>query len=414
MAASIGNFIEWYDFTVYGLVAVIIAPLFFPSSDPVASLLATFGVFGLGFVVRPLGALFFGHLGDKLGRRGTLAGVILLMALGTTVIGLAPTYAAVGVLGPVVLILGRVLQGFSAGGEYAGASSYIVEYAPDDERGYYGSWQSFSQILGVLFGSVVGALVVATLPHDALVSWGWRVPFLISVPFGLVALYLRLRLDETPHYRAVAATSHVERSPLLAGLRRQWRGIAIALGAYSLSVAGAYIYFIYMPTYLQTQLHVPAGRALLSNIIGICVLLVLIPFVGRLTDRVGRRPVLLAGSVGILVLSYPFFLAFASGNYALIVVAQALACGIMALAIVPQVALIAELFPTSVRLSSFALATALGVVLFGGTAPLIATYLVAATGSVVAPAFFVMLTALFSTIAAWVTDDPFRQPLREW
>ena len=176
----------------------------------------------------------------------------------------------------------------------------------------------------------------------------------------------------------------------------------------------AYIYFIYMPTYLQTQLHVPAGRALISNIVGIGVLLVLIPFVGRLTDRVGRRPVLLAGSIGILVLSYPFFLAFASGDYALIVLAQALACGILALAIVPQVALIAELFPTSVRLSSFALATALGVVLFGGTAPLIATYLVAATGSLVAPAFFVMLTALFSTAAAWVTDDPFRQPLREW
>lgn len=181
-----------------------------------------------------------------------------------------------------------------------------------------------------------------------------------------------------------------------------------------LSVAGAYIYFIYMPTYLQTQLHVPAGRALISNIVGIGVLLVLIPFVGRLTDRVGRRPVLLAGSIGILVLSYPFFLAFASGDYALIVLAQALACGILALAIVPQVALIAELFPTSVRLSSFALASALGVVLFGGTAPLIATYLVAATGSLVAPAFFVMLTALFSTAAAWVTDDPFRQPLREW
>ena len=414
VAASIGNFIEWYDFTVYGLVAVVIAPLFFPSADPVASLLATFGVFGLGFVVRPLGALVFGSLGDRVGRRRTLATVILLMAGGTALIGVTPTYAAVGVLAPLLLIVGRVLQGFSAGGEYAGASTYIVEYAPDGRRGYYASWQSFSQILGVLFGSVVSVAVTTTLSPAAVTSWGWRVPFLVSVPFAGVALYLRLWLEETPHFRTVEVTHHVERSPLATGLRSQVRGILVALGLYALSTGGAYIYFIYMPTYLQAQLHLPPARALLSNIVSLCVLLALAPVVGRLTDRVGRRPVLLAGSIAVLVLSYPLFLLLAAGSFPLTVLAQAVGCAVLSLAIVPQVALIAELFPTSVRLSSFALATALGVVLFGGTAPLVSTYLIAATGNALAPAYFVMFTALLCTVAAWVTDDPWRAELREW
>lgn len=411
VAAGIGNFIEWYDFVVYGFVATVLAPLFFPSVDPTASLLATFAVFGVGFGMRPLGGLVFGHLGDRYGRRNTLVLVIALMAVGTLLLGLAPTYAQAGVIGPVLLVSARALQGFSVGGEFANSSTFMIEYAPRGERGRYGGWQMFSQMAGVTAGAVVAGILTLLLDPAVLSSWGWRVAFLMSAPLIGVALYVRLKLHDTPVFREVESAGSTEKAPLITGLRQGWRRILVAVGIVCLPGVALYAMFVSMPSYLATTQKVPLGLGLMTTIIGLVVFTAAIPPLAALCDRVGRRPLLLGGAAATTILAYPLYLLIGAGSPIAIATAQVVAGLALAVIHAPVPAALVEAFPTKVRVSSVAIAYGLATAAFSGTAPYLSTWLLSVTKNPFSPAFLVIAAGVVTLAAIAVLPETLRDEL---
>jgi MFS transporter, MHS family, proline/betaine transporter len=410
-AGTVGNFMEWYDFAVYGYMAPIIASLFFPNQVRVVALLSTFAVFAVAFFMRPLGGLVFGHFGDRLGRRGTLAAAVILMAMATFMIGVLPTYAQIGILAPVLLVVARLLQGFSAGGEWGGSASFMVEYAPERRRAFYGSWQQASIAAGLLVGSGLAALITNTLSEDALNAWGWRVPFLIGLVLGIVGLYIRLRIEETPAFRRIEREHEVEAAPLLETFRDYWRAGLIAIGFTLYWTVSYYIFLNYMPTYLSENLDIPLSFALLSNAIGLVLLMVLIPIFGIVSDRIGRKPLLIASAVTMGVLTYPLFMLMGTGNYLLIVLVQLLIAAIIALYSGPGPATVVEMFPTKVRYSGIGVAYNLAVALFGGSAPFIATFLIDRTGNNLAPTYYVIAAAFITLMVLLKLKETYRAPL---
>jgi MFS transporter, MHS family, proline/betaine transporter len=389
LAAGIGNFIEWYDFIVYGFLAPILAPLFFPSDDLVTSLLATFAVFGIGFGLRPVGGLILGHLGDRYGRRNALVLVIALMAVGTTMLGVAPTYAQAGIIGPIVLVLARALQGFAIGGEFASSSTFMVEYAPPGQRGRYGGWQMFSQMAGLLAGAVVAGVLTVLLAPEAAREWGWRAAFLLAVPLIGIALYVRLRLQDTPVFKRVESTAGAERLPILASLRRGWRRLLTMVGILCLPAIGVYALFVSMPAYLVATQGLPLKTGLISTIIGLAVFTAAIPPLAVLSDSIGRLPLLLAGTLGTAALAYPAYLVIDTGSVAEIVGVQLVAGLILALAHAPMPSVMVEAFGTRTRVSSVAIAYGVATALFSGTAPFVLTWLSSATGDARIPGVLV-------------------------
>lgn len=412
-AGAIGNFVEWYDFAVYGFFATAIAAQFFPSDDPVASLLATFAVFAVAFFMRPLGAFVFGHYGDRLGRRGALATAVILMGVSTMLIGVLPGYGQIGVFAPVLLVFARLLQGFSAGGEWGGAASFMVEYAPSGSRGLYGSWQQFSIVAGLLTGSAMGGLLGLILSEGALNTWGWRIPFIFGALLGVVGLYLRLRLEDTPEFKKIEAKQEVESAPIKQSFTTH-RGAALtAIGFTMAWTVSYYILLTYMPTYVSSTLGLPLSQALISNAIGLVVLMALIPFTGKLSDRIGRKPLLIAFSALIAVLTYPLFLLIGTKTLALIILGQVLFGVIIALFSGPGPAALVEMFPTNVRYSALGISYNLAVAVFGGTAPFIATFLISRTGSNLSPTFYLIAAAVITLIVVSTMKETSRDPLRE-
>ena len=364
VAGSIGNFIEWYDFSVYGFFATVIASQFFPSEDQVASLLATFAVFAISFFMRPVGAFVFGHFGDSVGRRSTLAVAVILMGLATFMIGVLPTYGQIGVLAPVLLVVARLLQGLSAGGEWSGSASFMVEYAPEDKRGLYGSWQQFSIVAGLLVGSGIGGILGSVLSEDALNSYGWRIPFILGILVGLVGLYLRLRLEDTPAFRVIEEKAEVESAPIKESLGEHYGESLTAIGFTVGWTVSYYVLLTYMPTYLSSTLGFPLPLALASNAIGLVVLMALIPLTGALSDRVGRKPLLVGFSALISLLTYPLFLLISQGTFLLVVLGQVLFGVIISLFSGPGPAALVEMFPTNVRYSALGISYNIAVAAF--------------------------------------------------
>jgi MHS family proline/betaine transporter-like MFS transporter len=412
MAAVIGNFVEWYDFAIYGYFATVIATLFFPSESRLASLLATFAVFGVAFMVRPLGALFFGSIGDRVGRRNTLSVVILLMSGATFLIGLAPTYAQVGVLAPLLLVVARVAQGFSVGGEFGGATAFMIEYAPEGRRGLYGSWQAFTQGVSLIVGVLLGVFLTSALPEDVLYSWGWRVPFLLALPLGLVGLYLRLRLEDTPAFRVVRETAEVEQAPLRQTVRSHGGDLLRVVGIILILTALTYL-FIFLPTYLSETVGLPLSLAFVANIVGLSAFLVVCYASGTLSDRLGRKPFLIASPLlgGIFV--FPGFLLLQTGNFPAIVLAHVIFGVAVGLSGGAYPAAISELFPTKVRYSSLSIGYSVATSFFGGTTPFIFTALLGFTGNPIAPAFYVLGAAVISLIAALAFPETAKGRLRD-
>jgi MHS family proline/betaine transporter-like MFS transporter len=390
LAASVGNFVEWFDFGVYGFLAPVIATQFFPASDGAAALLATFAIFGVAFLVRPIGGLVFGRLGDRIGRRATLSAVVLTMAIATTSIGLLPTFAAIGILAPILLTLARMVQGFSAGGETGGAVAYIVEHAPSARRGLFSSWVFFTQGLGGLCAALVVTLLTSSLGPDGMAEWGWRVPFLLALPLGLVGLYLRVAVAESPRFHALARADRLRPHPLRDTFVNHRPALLRSVGIILTATTLTQIITAYMPAYLTEEIGLAPDEALRASVVGLAVFLVLCPMFGLLSDRRGRRPVMALTPIAALVLALPAFLLLSSGEPSSALLGGAL----LGAAVAPfggaGAAALAELFPTAVRYSGVSIAAAVASSIIGGFTPLGLTWLVAATGAPLAPGWVVM------------------------
>jgi MHS family proline/betaine transporter-like MFS transporter len=398
-AAVIGNVLEWYDFAVYAFVATILARKFFPPGDEVTALLSTFLAYGLGFVARPVGGIVIGRLGDLRGRRLALLLTMSLMAAGTVMIGLLPTYASIGLAAPLLLVLARLLQGFSAGGEWGSSTAYIVEWAPPDRRGYYGSFQQVSTVGGLLLGSAVAALFNTLLTPEQMDAWGWRVPFLLGGILGPVGLWMRRTMQETPAYERAAA------EPEPAVTTPETSGFRLALLAFGFTVvwtASFYVLLNYMPTWTQRYAGVSPAAALWSNSIGLLTLLLCIPLMGALSDRVGRRPLLLATCIAFIVLPWPLFHYLLAGEgFGRLVAVQILFAVMISMYSGPGPAAIAEIFPTRSRSTWMTTGYALATAVFGGFAPLLSVWLIDRFQSPLAHSFYLVGAAVISAVAIW-------------
>lgn len=394
--AVIGNTVEWYDFAIYGFLATFIADKFFPSGDETAALLSTFAVFAAAFFMRPLGGLFFGPLADRIGRQRVLAIVILLMSLSTVCIGLVPSYETIGVGAPLLLLGLRCLQGFSAGGEYGGGACFLAEYAPDRHRGLVVSFLVWSVVIGFLLGSVTVTGLQAVLSESAMDSYGWRIPFLIAGVLGVVGLYIRLRLRDTPEFEALRAAGDVAESPLKEAVGTALRPIFQIAGLVIIHNVGFYIVFTYLPTYFTQTLGFTKTDAFISITVASVVALVLILPLAALSDRIGRKPLLITGAVGFAVFAYPLFVLLNSGSLTAAIGAHAALAAIEAIFVSASLAAGAELFATRVRSSGYSIGYNVSVALFGGTAPYVATWLTDRTGNEVATAYYVILAAVVS------------------
>ncbi|MCG5433152.1 MFS transporter [Mycobacterium sp. MYCO198283] len=409
--AAIGNAVEWFDFAIYGFLATYVAAKFFPSQHETASLLSTFAVFAAAFFMRPLGGYVFGPLGDRIGRQRVLALVILLMSGSTLAIGLLPTYAAVGVAAPVLLVLLRCLQGFSAGGEYGGGACYLAEFAPDQRRGFIVAFLVWSVVVGFLLGAITVTLLEARLSDDAMNSYGWRIPFLMAGLLGGVGLYIRLKLRDTPEFEALRESGDVAPSPLKEAVTTAWRPILQIGGLVVVHNVGYYVVFTFLPTYFTETLGYSKTDAFFSVSLASVVALILILPLGALSDRIGRRPLLLAGSAMFAVFSYPIFLLLTSGSLAAAVAGHVGLAAIESVFVSASLAAGAELFSTRLRYSGYSIGYNTSIALFGGTTPYIATWLVDQTGSDVAPSYYLVVAAVVTLLTVLTMRETARRPL---
>jgi MFS family permease len=400
IAAVIGNALEWYDFVVYGFFTVIISRLFFPAQSEYASLLLTMATFGVGFFMRPVGGIVLGIYADRKGRKAALQLIIGLMTVSMAAIACAPPYAAIGIAAPLLVVLARLLQGFATGGEFASATAFLVESAPARRRGFYGSLQMVGQSVAALSGAIAGALVTLTLAPAQIDSWGWRLPFLFGLVIGPVGLYIRRYLEETEAFleSRAARPGHNQMRALLA---QHWRGLGVTFGLVICGTISYYVVLVYMPTFAKSQLGMPLTDAFVAQAIGLSCLTAVIPLCGVLSDRIGRRPVLIAATIAHFVLLYPMFnWVLSSPSLARLAIMQGTLCSLVGMFFGPISTAIAEQFPTGVRSTGLAIAYNFAVMLFGGFAQFIVTWLIRVTGSLLAPAYYVMFGAMVGFIAS--------------
>jgi metabolite-proton symporter len=413
LAASIGSALEWYDFFLYGTAAALVfGELFFPKSDPVVGTLLSFLTFGVGFVFRPLGGIIFGILGDRYGRKPVLVATLLMIGLGTTAIGFLPTYSQIGVWAPILLVAMRIVQGLGAGAEYGGAVIYLVENAPANHRGFWGGFAPLGVSVGNLLAAGAFALV-SMLPHDALMSWGWRLPFLASFVLILVGLYVRLRITETPVFtEAVLARGIVEKNPAMEALRHHPRNFLVVLGARMAENGLGYFFPVFGLSYVIKTLGVPNSEALSALMLAFVIELFAILGFAALSDRVGRRPVYMFGALAGVALAFPFFWMVGTKQWIMIALAFILARAVVTAAMFgPQAAYFAELFPPQRRFAGFAFARELGSLLSGGPAPFVATALVAAYGSWWPVACYAMFLSMCTVIAIWFGPETYQEDI---
>ncbi len=390
LAGMIGNVMEWYDFALFGFMAPILSPLFFPAHDRFAGLLATYGVFAIGFLMRPLGGIFFGHIGDRLGRKKALLWSVMLMALPTTLLGLLPTYAQVGLFAPLLLTLIRMLQGLSVGGEFVGSTTFLGEQAAANRRGYITSWPTASATFGNLLGSGMAVLIEWVVPPADLPIWGWRIPFLCSVFMGIFGLWLRRGMTESSQFMEVSAAGKVARVPLVVTLRENRKALAITVGLTFMGSIGFYLPWVWLPTWMSQMISHPLtlSQTMTINTISLFVLLILLPPFGALSDRVGRRPLIILGCLLLTLLTYPLFLLLSQGGQWSSLCAMLIFAVFSAMIVGASSPAYVELFPTETRFSGMALGYNGTLAVFGGTTPFVATWLVHATGHILAPAWF--------------------------
>jgi MHS family proline/betaine transporter-like MFS transporter len=407
IAGTVGNVMEWYDFAVYGYFVPVIARHFFPASDPTTSLIAAFGAFAAGFLMRPLGGVVFGQIGDRLGRKAALTLSVLAMAIPTFLIGILPDHAVIGPAATMLLVLCRMVQGLSVGGEFTTSIVYLVEGAPPHRRGLAGSWSGFGATMGVLLGSAVAALTTSLLSETALHSWGWRVPFLVGLLVGLAGLLIRRGLPEP-----VSAEHAAAKLPVIESFVTEWRAMLQVVGLTVLQGAAFYLIFVYLVTWFEKEVHLWPKEALDINTFNMVILLAVTPVAGLLSDRFGRKPLLIAGALGLFLAAWPLFWLMhhpnagaALGGQAGFAVLSALFMGVVPVTMV-------EAFPARVRCTAIAVGYNISLGLIGGTVPMVATFLIERTHEDLSPAYYLMATAAVSLLTVLTLRETSRRPLR--
>ncbi|QHN48650.1 MFS transporter [Geobacillus stearothermophilus] len=415
VASLVGSSIEWFDYFLYGTVAALVFnQLFFPSEDPTVGLLLSYASFALSFFIRPLGGIVFSHIGDKIGRKKTLVMTLSLMGIATAGMGLLPTYETIGIWAPVLLILLRLIQGIGLGGEWGGALLLAVEYAPKEKRGLFGSIPQMGVTIGLLLGTFVMSFMTL-MPDETFMSWGWRIPFLLSALLVVFGLWVRHGIDETPSFKKVKETGQVAKVPIVETLRTQWKEVLIAIGGKVVETAPFYIFGTFIVSYATTNLGFSKTAALNAVTIATAVTTVLIPLMGKWSDRYGRKPLYIAGTVGMMIYAFPYFWLLQQKSVALLIIATVIGLGIIWAPITAVLGtMFSEIFPSNVRYTGISLGYQIGAALAGGTAPLIATALLAAyRNSYVPVALYIVLVSLISLVAVWSVRDRKHEELDE-
>ncbi len=412
-SGMIGNGLEWYDYALYGQMAALLGTLFFPKGDASVQLLATFGVFAAGFIVRPLGAILFGWIGDAYGRKNAMVIAVLMMAIPTGCIGLLPTYAEVGIIAPVLLTIIRLLQGLSLGGEFAGSITYIVEHAPANKRGWAGSASLVSLILGFLLGSLVVNFTVSLLGTEEFTAWGWRVPFLAGIIIGLVGFYIRRCCEESPVYEAAKQDNNISKTPVReAFAKHPWqmlRGFAIYMSV----TMPFYLASVYFISFSEHHLGASMKQALNFNVYNMLAMLFTMPFSAWLSDRIGRRKLMITAVIAMFFITPILFSQMVIGEPMLSIgVAQFIFAALVGMYSGAVPALLVEMFPTNIRFTGMAIAYNVAAAIFGGTAPIVCEWLIRSTLDNSSIGWYVMFCNICSLIALYYYKDRFNQPLR--
>jgi MHS family proline/betaine transporter-like MFS transporter len=396
IAVGIGNFMEWFDWGLYGFFAVVIGKQVFPNNAPGSQLLSTLAIFAVGFVLRPLGGVVLGPLADKLGRRAALSISLLLMGISTAALGLLPNYAAIGIWSPILLLLIRCVQGFSTGGEVTGANSFLVESAPESRRGLVGSIASVSSAVALMTASLTALLLTTNLSAESFNNWGWRAPFLFAAPLALVGLYLRLRLEDTPVFSQMKRENRIDRSSFWSKVRKDYRPILLTFAVGSVQGVGYYYLAAFAVNFLTVAVGLPRPVALTLSTITLAIYACMCVLAGVLIDRYGRRSINIIGTIGFIVVLVPAFMLIATGNFALIILGLSLVAFFQSLVSVSTVVLMVELFPAGSRATGCSTGFNLANVIVGGPGPYVATWLGVVTGSPIAPAGYLIVVSLIA------------------
>jgi MHS family proline/betaine transporter-like MFS transporter len=398
ISASIGNALEWFDLVVYGFFATTISKLFFPTGDDTISLLLTLGTFGVSFFMRPLGAILIGAYADRVGRKKALTLSILLMFTGTLMISVVPTYTSIGLLAPAVLVLARMIQGLSAGGEFGSATAFLAEHAPR-RRGFFSSFQVASQGLTTLLAAGFGAVLTSTLSVDQMTSWGWRIPFIFGLLIGPVAYYIRRNVDESPEFASIEATT----TPLADTFTHHKERLLLAVGIVVLGTVATYL-VLFMPTYGVKQLGLPASVVFAATMMVGLIQMLVAPVVGHLSDKYGRVRIMLTAAVLLLLAIYPMFSVLVSRpSFGTLLVVEIILGLLMTAYFAPVPAILSELFPTRTRTTGLSLSYNTAVTIFGGFAPFILTWLISVTNDKLSPSYYMVFAAVISIAALIAT-----------
>ncbi len=401
IAGMIGNGLEWYDYALYGNFASLISQLFFPSDSKFVSLLITFGVFAIGFVMRPLGAILFGYVGDKYGRKTSLAFSILMMAIPTSFIGLLPTYSQIGIAAPILLTLIRLMQGLALGGEFSGSITYVVEHAPAKNRVFVGSLSVISLVMGMLLGSAIATLFANILDKESLESWGWRVPFILGFFIGIIGLYIRSALDESPEYENAKQFKQLANKPIRELFSKHKGGIILASGLYMAVTIPFYMLSVFMISFMTKFLGFSLSEAMTINSVSMVTLLIFLPISAKLADRYGVKSVLLISLLMLGVSAFPAFWLITQKVFMLSLLGQVFFAGVLSFYIAPIPTVLVDIFPTKVRYTGMAVACNLCAALFGGTAPIVATKILQKTGDNMMLASYIVFSTIISLISLY-------------
>jgi len=419
-AAALGNAMEWFDFGVYGFVAYALGQVFFPGASTGVQMIAALATFSVPFLVRPLGGIFFGAMGDKFGRQKVLSITIIIMAVSTLCIGLIPSYAAIGIWAPILLLLAKLAQGFSVGGEYSGAAIFVAEYSPDRKRGFMGSWLDFGSIAGFVLGAGVVVLISSIVGEARFLDWGWRIPFFIAAPLGIIGLYLRHALEETPAFQQHVDMMEkddrnaIENPPRISFTKiaaKHWKSLLVCVGIVISTNVTYYMLLTYMPSYLSHNLHYSEDHGILIIIAIMIGMLFVQPVIGLTSDRIGRKPFIIGGSIGLVALAIPCFILINSSVIGLIFV------GLLGLAVLLNcftgviASILPAMFPTNIRYSALAISFNISI-LFAGATPTAVAWLVESTGNLYMPAYYLMVVAVIGLITGIYMKETANKPLR--